>query len=424
MNIPQIRITPYNHHANGVVERGHFIIHEALIKACKGKLTNWPLKVPEILFADWITVNQVTGSSPFQLLCATDLLLPLDLAEATFLVEEFRSGMQTEDLLVMRAWQLEKHPDDVARAAEILRKARFASKEQFKRRFIKQLSRKKYEPGELVLVRNTAIEMLHDRKHKPRYLGPFEVFKHTNGRNYKLRELDGATLQYKYAAFRILPYITQDHEFMHYHLQIDEGEQSNGDSEFESGPEDSDLENWCRNSHYLSHVKFIRQILTLKKRVKSKLYPHFSPYAHLMGQPTFACQYCARATARMTGQKLRLNYATINKVHPIYDEPECNNTLSFPLNLVLTNKPILSFSEHRNLSSPASEATKIYELDWVKPSGHKYRSNRQSHSRCLLIETIQIWTSLVKLSIFPFVLPRHLMSRHCRAARWLPTTTQ
>ena len=120
MNIPQIRITPYNHHANGVVERGHFIIREALIKACKGKLTNWPLKVPEILFADQITVNRVTGFSPFQLLHATDPLLPLDLAKATFLVKEFISGMQTEDLLVMRARQLEKHPDDVAQAAETL----------------------------------------------------------------------------------------------------------------------------------------------------------------------------------------------------------------------------------------------------------------------------------------------------------------
>ena len=33
LDIPQIKITPYNHHANGVVERGHFILREAIIKA-------------------------------------------------------------------------------------------------------------------------------------------------------------------------------------------------------------------------------------------------------------------------------------------------------------------------------------------------------------------------------------------------------
>ncbi len=133
------------------------------------------------MFAHRITTSRVTGFSPFQLLHATDPLLPLDLAEATFLVEEFRAGMSPEDLLVLRARQLEKHPDDVARAAETLRKARFTSKEQFEQRFIKRLSRSIYKPGELVLSRNTPIEMSHDRKHQPRYLGPFEVAARTKG---------------------------------------------------------------------------------------------------------------------------------------------------------------------------------------------------------------------------------------------------
>ena len=112
---------------------------------------------------------------------------------------------------------------------ETLQKTRFTSKEQFERRFIKQLSQTKYEPGELVLIHNTSVL--------------FEVFKRTNGRNYKLQELDGPILPYKYTAFCILPYITRDHKFMHYHLQINEGEQSNGDFKFESESEDSDLEN-------------------------------------------------------------------------------------------------------------------------------------------------------------------------------------
>ena len=75
--------------------------------------------------------------------------------------------MSTEDLLVMRARQLEKHPEDVARAAETLRKARFASKEHFEQRFIKRLTRSIYKRGDLVLVQNTAIEMSHNCKHKP-----------------------------------------------------------------------------------------------------------------------------------------------------------------------------------------------------------------------------------------------------------------
>jgi len=225
MNIPHIRITLYNHHANGVVERGHFIIRKALVKACKGQITDWPKKLPEIMFADRITVSRVTGYSPFQLLHATEPLLPLDIAEATFLVEEFRTGLKTEELLELRARQLSKHPEDLKRAAETLRKARFTSKRQFEKRFIKRMSHLSFKLGDLVLLRNTQVEMSHDRKHQQRYLGPYEVQERTIRGNYKLKELDGTVLNYTYTAFRILPYITCNHSFMR------NNEESDSDSE-------------------------------------------------------------------------------------------------------------------------------------------------------------------------------------------------
>jgi len=63
-------------------------------------------------------------------------------------------------------------------------------------------------------VHNTAIEMSHDQKHKPRYLGPYVIREVTKGGNYKLSKLDGALLNYIYAAFQMLPYITWTHAFM------------------------------------------------------------------------------------------------------------------------------------------------------------------------------------------------------------------
>ena len=220
LGVPQIRITPYNHHANGVVERGHFILREAIVKACKGKIATWPDQVAGMVFADRVTVSRVTGFSPFQLLHGTDPILPLDLAEATFLVEEFRRGLTTSELLVLRARQLSKHPDDVKRAAETLKKARFSSKEVFEKRFQHRLSWNVYKEEELVLVRNTAVEMSHDRKHKPRYIGPYEITEVTKGGNYRLCELDGSPLQNTYAAFRLLPYIMRQHVFMQENLEL------------------------------------------------------------------------------------------------------------------------------------------------------------------------------------------------------------
>jgi hypothetical protein len=233
LGIPQVRITPYNKHANGVVERGHFIMREALIKTCQNKITDWPERLPEIVFADRVTTSRVTGFSPYQLLHATDPLLPLDIAEATFLVEEFKAGISTKDLLSLRARQIAKYPEDLKRAAETLRKARFASKEQFEHRFEKRLTKEIYEPKDLVLVRNTSIELSHSRKHLQRYLGPYEVARRTSGGNYYLKELDGTMLQQKYAAFRMLPYISRNHTFMRNNRREDE-DTSESDTDVDS----------------------------------------------------------------------------------------------------------------------------------------------------------------------------------------------
>ena len=50
--IPQIKISPYNKHSNGVVEQGHFTIREAILKDCKEDIRQWPKKVHLAFFAD------------------------------------------------------------------------------------------------------------------------------------------------------------------------------------------------------------------------------------------------------------------------------------------------------------------------------------------------------------------------------------
>ena len=70
-HIPHVRISPYNSQANGVVERGHFTIREAIVKACgtkKSELHNWANHVPFALFADKITARRSLGGlSPYQI---------------------------------------------------------------------------------------------------------------------------------------------------------------------------------------------------------------------------------------------------------------------------------------------------------------------------------------------------------------------
>ncbi|SJL01197.1 uncharacterized protein ARMOST_04515 [Armillaria ostoyae] len=215
LNVPHVWISPYNKRAGGVVERGHFILREAIVKAypkrkTDGQIKNWPDYIDAAVFADRVTTSSVTGFSPYFLLHGIEPLLPFDLTEATFMVEGFRSGMETSDLLALRIRQLMRHPEDLEQAAAVLKESRFESCEQFLRRFKHRLLKEDYKPGELVLVHNTRLEMTVNRfKTTPRYFGPYEVDRQTRGGSYKLHELDGTPLQKNVAAFRLLPYITR-----------------------------------------------------------------------------------------------------------------------------------------------------------------------------------------------------------------------
>jgi len=51
-NIHRIKISPYNSQANGVVERGHFILREALVRMCGKNISKWPSLLQAAVFAD------------------------------------------------------------------------------------------------------------------------------------------------------------------------------------------------------------------------------------------------------------------------------------------------------------------------------------------------------------------------------------
>ena len=243
LGIPQVHISPYNKHANGLVERGHFTLREAIVKSCEkddaGRIKNWPKYVDLAVFADRITVSSITGYSPYFLLHGIEPLLPFDLSEATFLVEGFTSGLSTSDLLALRIRQLQKRPEDIRKAAATLKKARIRSKLQFEKRFSRRLQKKFYNPGDLVLVRNSRIEAsLVGMKTEPRYLGPYEVVRRTQRGAYVLQELDGAVHEEHYAAFRLLSYIKRESPRFYEILEDSDTSASSASSNESDSPED------------------------------------------------------------------------------------------------------------------------------------------------------------------------------------------
>jgi hypothetical protein len=212
-NIHQIKISPYNSQANGVVERGHFNIREALVKMCGGDISKWPSLLPAALYADRITVRRATGFSPYYLLHGVHPLLPCDLAEATFMVPKFKDRMTDIDLLIARIRQIAKMPDDLARARKTLENSRFRSKAAFETKFGRRLQRTSFKAGELVLIRNNVLEktVSINKKIQNRYMGPYRVVRETKGKSYVLEELNGNVLRTSVAAFRLIPYVKREH---------------------------------------------------------------------------------------------------------------------------------------------------------------------------------------------------------------------
>jgi hypothetical protein len=206
--VQHVTISPYNSRANGVVERGHFPIREALLKMCKGNTSLWPEYFHYVLWADRITTRRATGYSPYFMAHGLEPTLPLDLVEASFMLP-FTEPVGTEELIAQRALQLMRREKDVQQVADLLVKKRLARKLVYDKAHAHCVQPQDFEAGDLVLVRNSAIEMEVSKKFKPRWFGPMVVVRKSTGGGYVLAELDGSVSKLRYAAARLLPYFAR-----------------------------------------------------------------------------------------------------------------------------------------------------------------------------------------------------------------------
>ena len=203
--IRHIRISAYNSRANGIVERQHRTIRDSLLKTCGDDISKWPVHAPHVFWADRVTTRHSTGHSPFFMTHGIEPILPFDLALATYLVPNLTSPLSTVDLIATRARQLQTRDEDLAAIREDIVKSRLAAARKFEQQFANTIKTGQFALGDLVLVRNSAVENTH-QKMKPRYFGPMVVVKRTRNGAYRLAELDGAVSRLRFAAFRLIPY--------------------------------------------------------------------------------------------------------------------------------------------------------------------------------------------------------------------------
>ncbi|PCH37005.1 hypothetical protein WOLCODRAFT_36627, partial [Wolfiporia cocos MD-104 SS10] len=107
-HVRHIRISGYNSRANGVVERPHFDVRQALFKAAGGDEKRWSQVAYSVFWSERITTRRRMGCSPYFAVTGTHPILPLDLTEATYLMPALTSALSTTDLIAQRAAALQK----------------------------------------------------------------------------------------------------------------------------------------------------------------------------------------------------------------------------------------------------------------------------------------------------------------------------
>ena len=98
-HIKHICISGYNSRANGLVERSHFEVREAIFKACDGIEAKRSSTAYSIFWAKRVTIRRRMGCSPYFAATGTHPLLPIDIAEANYLLPAPDSPLSTTDLI-------------------------------------------------------------------------------------------------------------------------------------------------------------------------------------------------------------------------------------------------------------------------------------------------------------------------------------
>jgi hypothetical protein len=164
--IHHIRISLYNSQVNGIVERHHLDVREAIMKVCDREERKWLTATHAIFWAERITTHKALRHSMYYIAHGVEPLLPFDLAEATYMVLP-QSAMSTTELIALQAHQLQKQPEDLNTIQDHVIKAHFTSICQFKKKYANTIHTYQFAPGDLVLVRNSCVEASLDQKTKP-----------------------------------------------------------------------------------------------------------------------------------------------------------------------------------------------------------------------------------------------------------------
>lgn len=218
-------IAPYHPQSNGLVERGHQTIINAIakyraadIKRNPGDMYNPLIRKDRTrylslaMWADRITVRRSTGYSAFELVYGRECLLPIQLAINSWNVIDWNGVKDREGLIMARMEQLDERRRMEIDAARNLRLSRLRNKTYFDISKRLRPPGQKLRNGDLVLVFRFPNQKIHSRARKldERWQGPYRIRDEVEDSTfYMLEELDGTPLKQKFPGDQLKLYFAR-----------------------------------------------------------------------------------------------------------------------------------------------------------------------------------------------------------------------
>ena len=203
-NIKRVLTSAYHPQANGMVERGHRPIVDALAKMGENKSLRWVSNLAAVLWADRSTVKTSTAITPYRMLFGQDPVLPIELKFPTWRILPWETVRTTADLLALRARQMQRRDKDMAEAVLHLERMRKEGKDAFDASHRTRTEDLKI--GDRVLMHDTPRFMNRRTENKLayRWTGPYLILEALPILGtYVLGELDGTLLKGTYAGNRL-----------------------------------------------------------------------------------------------------------------------------------------------------------------------------------------------------------------------------
>ena len=200
--VKRVVVSAYHPQANGMIERGHKPIVDALSKMSARGYTNWVRILPAILWANRLTVRTSTGLTPYYICYGNEPVFPIELEIPTWQILPWDEIHSTADLLAMRARQLQCQDKDLEESTLHLQCMRLEGKEHHDEKY--DVRHKELVADDVVLLHDTRREKDMFRKLAFQWLGLYQIYNSVKDKDkYMLEELDISRLAGTFAGDKL-----------------------------------------------------------------------------------------------------------------------------------------------------------------------------------------------------------------------------